>query len=471
MKLQKLGRALMLPIAVFPAAALLMGIGYALEESNITSLYFIATILQAVGNVIIAQMPMIFAIGVAYELSDDKSGLAACNGLLCFLIITSLLSASNVSFLEGTLNFRVDEAFGNINNQFIGILSGLLAAYSYRHMHRSTKFLPADIRVLLATSLLAMLCSILLYILWPILFSALIAIGSTMKDMGPLGAGIYAFLNRLLIPFGLHHMLNSIFWFDVIGINDIGNYWAGSGTLGVTGIYQAGFYPIMMFGVPAMALAMYQCCLITRKKKMKPFFVSSAIASFLTGVTEPLEFSFMFLSPILYVVHAALTGISVFIAASLQYIAGFSFSAGAIDFVLASSLPLAIKPCMLLVQGLIFFILYYCIFRFMIKKLDLCTPGREKDDVIDGQDFDIAVTDMNEMAKVIIEGCGGAENIVSIHSCVTRLHITLKDQSKFSFKRIRQHGAAGFLQTKEEIQIVYGVHVDAIMDVLKNYHL
>lgn len=201
----------MLPIAVFPAAALLMGIGYALEESGMENLYFMAMILQKTGNVIISQMPMIFAIGVAYELSDDKSGLAACNGLLCFLIITSLLSVSNVSFLEDTLRFRVDEAFGNINNQFIGILSGLLAAFSYRRKHVSTNYLPADFRVLVYTSIFAMLCSIVLYIVWPLIFTLLISIGTMIKDMGPLGAGIYAFLNRLLVPLGLHHMLNSIF--------------------------------------------------------------------------------------------------------------------------------------------------------------------------------------------------------------------------------------------------------------------
>ena len=461
----------MLPIAVFPAAALLMGIGYALEESGMENLYFMAMILQKTGNVIISQMPMIFAIGVAYELSDDKSGLAACNGLLCFLIITSLLSVSNVSFLEDTLRFRVDEAFGNINNQFIGILSGLLAAFSYRRKHVSTNYLPADFRVLVYTSIFAMLCSIVLYIVWPLIFTLLISIGTMIKDMGPLGAGIYAFLNRLLVPLGLHHMLNSIFWFDVIGINDIGNYWAGTGIRGVTGMYQAGYYPIMMFGVVAMALAMYQCCFITRKKKMKPFFVSSAIASFLTGVTEPLELSFMFLSPLLYVMHALLTGISVFMAASLQYIAGFSFSAGAIDFVLASALPMAVKPYMLFVQGGLFFVIYYVLFRLMIKKFDLCTPGRENDQNEPFQEGSIAAEDLNEMAKVIIEGCGGAENIIAIHSCITRLHITLKDQDKFVFKRIRQNGAAGYLKTKEEIQIVYGAHVDAIMDVLKNYQL
>ena len=383
----------MLPIAVFPAAALLMGIGYALEESGMENLYFMAMILQKTGNVIISQMPMIFAIGVAYELSDDKSGLAACNGLLCFLIITSLLSVSNVSFLEDTLRFRVDEAFGNINNQFIGILSGLLAAFSYRRKHVSTNYLPADFRVLVYTSIFAMLCSIVLYIVWPLIFTLLISIGTMIKDMGPLGAGIYAFLNRLLVPLGLHHMLNSIFWFDVIGINDIGNYWAGTGIRGVTGMYQAGYYPIMMFGVVAMA-----------------------IASFLTGVTEPLEFSFMFLSPLLYVMHALLTGISVFMAASLQYIAGFSFSAGAIDFVLASSLPMAVKPYMLFVQGGLFFVIYYVLFRLMIKKFDLCTPGRENDQNEPFQEGSIAAEDLNEMAKVIIEGCGGAENIIAIHS-------------------------------------------------------
>src|SRR5690606_9260480 len=242
---------------------------------------------------------------------------------------------------------------------------------------------------------------------WPPVYGALVSFGKSIADLGSIGAGIYGFFNRLLIPTGLHHALNSVFWFDVAGINDIGNFWSGNGEKGVTGMYQAGFFPIMMFGLPAAALAMYHTAKTKRKKQAASLLLAAGVAAFFTGVTEPLEFSFMFLAPALYVVHAALTGISLFIAATFQWTAGFGFSAGFVDFFLSSRNPIANQPWMLLVQGLVVAVIYYLLFRFLIVKFNLKTPGREDEEVAatttqaDGQSKFAA------MAAQIYEGLGG----------------------------------------------------------------
>lgn len=311
--------------------------------------------------------------------------------------------------------------------------------------------------------------SVILFFIWPVFYTGLVKFGTAISSLGALGAGIYAFFNRLLIPTGLHHALNSVFWFDAIGISDITNFWAGTGTKGVTGMYQAGFFPIMMFGLPGAALAMYRSAKPEKKKIVGGILLAGAVSSFLTGVTEPLEFSFMFLSPLLYVVHALLTGVSVFLAALFHWTAGFGFSAGLIDFILSCRLPLANKPFMLLLLGLGFAVVYYVVFTFMIKTFNLMTPGRENDDQSEELEIQLPCgTNFEVMAEKIYEALGGKENIRSIDNCITRLRIEVKDSSNVNEKKIKAAGASGIIRpSKGSVQVIIGPQVQFVADAMK----
>ncbi len=293
-----------------------------------------------------------------------------------------------------------------------------------------------------------------------------------------MGAGIYAFFNRLLIPVGLHHALNSVFWFDVAGINDIPNFLggaksidAGLATVGITGRYQAGFFPIMMFGLPGAALAIYHCARPENKAKVAGIMIAGAFAAFFTGITEPLEFSFMFVAPILYVVHALLTGISVYIAATMEWISGFGFSAGLVDMLLQSRNPLAVQWYMLIVQGLVFFCIYYVIFRFMIRKFNLLTPGREEsagDETIDGYDESISPadnsdSDIQKEARQYVAAVGGSDNIVSIDACITRLRLGVKDSAVVNDAMTKRLGASGVIRlSKQNVQVIVGTRAELV---------
>ncbi len=288
--------------------------------------------------------------------------------------------------------------------------------------------------------------------------------------MGALGAGLFGFFNRLMLTIGMHHALYPVFWFDVVGINDIPNFLGGAqsianGTavIGKTGMYQAGFFPIMMFGLPGAALAIYHCADKQNKTKVFSIMLAAAMASFFTGITEPLEFSFMFLAPVLYLIHAVLTGISMYIAASMQWMAGFGFSAGFVDFVLSSQNPLATKWYMLIPQGLVFFAIYYSVFRFAIIKFNLRTPGR-------GEDMEKEVTEnIGELAKDYITAIGGADNILEVDNCITRLRLTVKDSSLADEAKLKQLGAAGVVMIgKGGLQVIIGLgKVDKVAEQMK----
>ena len=286
-----------------------------------------------------------------------------------------------------------------------------------------------------------------------------------------IGSGIYGFFNRLLIPFGLHHALNSVFWFDVAGINDIGKFWGTmpGGVLGQTGMYMTGFFPVMMFGLPAAALAMYHTAKDNKKKVVAGLLLAAAVSSFFTGVTEPLEFAFMFLAPGLYVVHAVLTGISLAVCAALPVRAGFNFSAGLVDWILSFKAPFAENPIWLLAIGIVVAVIYYVVFRVIITKFNLKTPGREDDeDTSADSNAKLANNNFTEVASVILEGLGGKENLVSIDNCVTRLRLEIKDYTKVNEKMIKSTGVAGIIRPgKNSIQIIVGTQVQFVADELK----
>lgn len=470
--LQKIGKSLMLPVAVLPAAAVLMGIGYWIDPAGWGANSPVAAFLIKAGAAIIDNMSILFAVAIAYGMTKEKDGSAALSGLVAFLVVTTLLKPETVSALTKVDLKEVPLAFSKISNQFIGILSGLVAATMFDKFHRTElpqalAFFSGKRLVPIMTSIAMLLVSVVLFFIWPAIFSGLVGFGIVMTKMGAFGAAVYGFFNRLLIPVGLHHALNAVFWFDLAGINDIGNFWAGTGVKGVTGMYQAGFFPVMMFGLPAAGFAIYQTAKPEKKAQIASLMLAAGFASFFTGVTEPLEFAFMFVAPLLYVIHAALTALSLFIASTLHATAGFGFSAGLVDFVLSSRLPLANKPFLLIIQGLVFAVLYYVVFKTLIVKFNLMTPGREEDTVEEERVVLTKNKNHAEVAKVIFEALGGKENLVSIDNCATRLRLEVKDTTLVNDKVIRTVAAGIVKPSKTDVQVIIGPYVEFVAAELK----
>ncbi|AVJ16644.1 PTS N-acetyl glucosamine transporter subunit IIABC [Serratia sp. MYb239] len=485
--LQKVGRALMVPVATLPAAAILMGVGYWIDPvgwggDNAVAAFFIKS-----GSAIIDNMSVLFAIGVAYGMSKDKDGAAALTGFVGFLVLTTLCSPAAVSMIQKIPLDQVPAAFGKIENQFVGILVGIISAEIYNRfssveLPKALSFFSGRRLVPILISFLMILVAFILMYVWPLIFNGLVNFGEYIQKMGSVGAGLYAFFNRLLIPVGLHHALNSVFWFDVAGINDIPNFLggqqsieAGKAVVGITGRYQAGFFPIMMFGLPGAALAIYHCARPENKAKVAGIMMAAAFAAFFTGITEPLEFSFMFVAPVLYVIHAILTGISVFIAASMHWIAGFGFSAGLVDMALASRNPLATHWYMLIPQGLVFFVIYYAVFRFTITKFNLMTPGRElavAGDETDGYDVDAAAgKDENAtttLARRYVSAIGGSDNLTGIDACITRLRLNVKDSALVNDALAKRLGASGVIRlNKQSVQVIVGTQAELIASAMR----
>ncbi|MFZ2717634.1 MAG: N-acetylglucosamine-specific PTS transporter subunit IIBC [Lactococcus chungangensis] len=472
--MQRMGRSLMLPVATLPVAALFSGIGYWIDPTGWGANNIVAAFLLKAGDSILANLGVLFAVGLALGMSKDKDGASALTGLVAFLVPMQLLNPAAIAAFQHIDLDKVNAAFTKMNNGnvFVGILAGLLAAAMYNRFSNvklpmALSFFSGKRCVPIVTAALMLVVSAALMFIWPPIFGALVAFGETIAKMGAVGAGLYGFFNRLLIPTGLHHALNNVFWFDTAGIDDIGKFWANEGTKGITGMYQAGFFPVMMFGLPAGAYAIYRQSRPEKRKATASLMLAAAFASFFTGVTEPLEFSFMFVAWPLYVVHAALTGISMFVAALFHWTAGFNFSAGLVDFVLSLRVPIANQPLMLVVLGLIMAVVYYFVFTFVIKTFNLMTPGREEGE--GEEDADLAgVTDDNKFAALaarIYTGLGGAENVVSIDNCTTRLRLVVKDTAKADQDKIKATGVPGVrVIDKENIQVIVGTEVQFVAD-------
>ena len=480
--LQKLGKALMLPVAVLPICGILMGIGYYLcpatmqggEVEGIKNL--IGFFLVKAGSALIENMAILFAIGVGVGMSEKNDGTGGIAALASWLMITTLLSTGVVTTLIPSIadNATKTLAFNKIANPFIGILSGVIGSSCYNKF-KNTKlpnwlaFFSGKRCVAIIAGLVSIVVSAVLLFVWPLLFSALVALGDAVAGMGVVGAGIYAFLNRLLIPTGLHHALNNVFWFDTIGLGDLQHFWAGDTSADVTwslGMYMSGFFPCMMFGIPGAALAMIQCAKPAKKKIAIGLVASAAVCSFVCGVTEPFEFGFMFLAPGLYVIYALLYGIFTIITVALGFRAGFSFSAGATDLLFSSTLPAAQKTVLIIPLGIAAFGVFYFVFLFAIKKFDLKTPGREDDDDLEEEKkVQLASDDYTEIAKKILAGCGGKGNIVSIDNCVTRLRLEVRDMTAVNDKAIKAAGVAGVIKPgKTSVQVIVGTKVQFVAD-------
>ena len=480
--LQKLGKALMLPVAVLPICGILMGIGYLLCPATMQGgdiegvVPLIGLFLVKAGGALIDNMAILFAIGVGVGMSEKNDGTGGIAALASWLMMTTLLSTGVVTTIIPAIadNATKTLAFDKIQNPFIGILAGVIGAMCYNKF-KDTKlpdwlsFFSGKRCVAIVAGVVSIIVSAILLLVWPLLFTGLVALGEGIAKLDVVGAGIYAFLNRLLIPTGLHHALNNVFWFDTIGLGDLQHFWAGETSADVNwslGMYMSGFFPCMMFGIPGAALAMIKTAKSNKKKVAIGLVASAALCSFICGVTEPFEFGFMFLAPGLYVVYALLYGIFTMVTVALGFRAGFSFSAGAMDLLFSSSLPAAAKTWLIIPLGIAAFIVFYFVFYFAITKFNLKTPGREDDDDVEAEKkVELANDDYAQVAKIVLEGCGGKENIASIDNCITRLRLEVKDITLVNDKVIKSAGVAGVMKPgKNSVQVIIGPKVQFVAD-------
>ncbi|QSS99595.1 PTS transporter subunit EIIC [Pontibacillus sp. ALD_SL1] len=451
--LQRIGKSLMFPIATLPAAALLVRLG----KEDMLDIPFIT----AAGNGILGNLAIIFAIGIAMGLSHDGSGGAALAGAIGYLVLTE-----GAQSIDPDIDMKV---FGGV---IAGIAGGLLYNKYYNVKFPDwLAFFGGKRFVPIITSLVMVATAFVLGFVWPPVQDGLDALGNWILNAGTAGVGIYGVLNRLLIPVGLHHVMNAVIWFD------FGTYTTASGEVfhgeinrflngdPEAGYFLAGFFPVMMFGLPAACAAMYVAAKKERKAAVGGLLFSIAFTSFLTGVTEPIEFSFMFLSPLLYVVHALLTGVSMIAAYLLDIRHGFGFSAGLIDYLL--NFTLAQNPLLLAGLGLVMGAIYFVIFYFLIIKLDLKTPGREDEDMEDEQ-IETEKGDYDAVAYHYIEALGGMNNIESLDYCTTRLRMQITDQDKVDEKKLKRLGARGVMKmSKKNLQVIVGTTVEFVADAMR----
>ena len=482
--LQKLGKSLMLPVAVLPICGLLMGIGYYLCPSTMQGgtveglAQIIGFLLVKAGGALIDNMQILFVIGVAVGMADEPDGTPALAGLASWLMVQQLLSTGVVSTImpnvvEGTTEYL---AFSKISNPFIGILCGLIGAFSYNRFKNMQlpdflAFFSGKRFVAMAAAVISIVASVILLFVWPFVFGALVALGKGIAGMGAIGAGLYAFFNRLLIPIGMHHALNNVFWFDTIGLGDLTNFWAGKTSADVSwslGMYMSGFFPCMMFGVPAAAAAMIATA--KNKKAAAGLLISTAVCAFVCGVTEPFEFSFMFVAFPLYVVYAALYGIFTVITYYTGFRAGFSFSAGATDLLFSSQLPAANNIWMIIPLGIGAAIVFFVVFYALIKAFDFKTPGREDEDENTDAEKKIVLANNNftQVAAGVLAAVGGKENVKNVEYCATRLRFEIKDYTAVDEKAVKAAGAAGVVRpSKNACQVIIGTKVQFVYDELK----
>jgi N-acetylglucosamine PTS system EIICBA or EIICB component len=445
--LQRIGKALMLPIAVLPAAALLLRLG----QKDLLDIPFIA----AAGDAIFANLALLFAIGIAIGLAKDNNGAAGLAGAIGYLVLT-----------KGTVAIDKD-----INMAILGgIIAGVVAGILYNRFHdiklpewlgffAGRRFVP------IITSLVMLILAGAFGYIWPPIQEGINNLGQWITGAGAVGAGIYGFLNRMLIPLGLHHVLNSLVWFVFGEYNgatgDLNRFFAGDPNAGT---FMTGFFPVMMFGIPAAAVAMIAAAKKDKRKTVTGMLIGLGFTSFLTGITEPIEFLFMFIAPVLYGIHAVLTGISLALTTALGIHHGFGFSAGALDYFL--NFGIAQKPGLLAVVGFAYAIIYFVIFYFVIKKFDIKTPGREDDSAE-------ITTDANEdqkdgLASQYLNALGGKENLLNIDNCVTRLRLKVKDTKEVDEAQLKRLGARGIIKlNRTDLQVVVGTQVESLANELK----
>ena len=454
--LQKIGKALMTPIAVLPVAALLLRLGFG-DIPFIDGQ--IALIMKDAGNAIFSNLDLLFGVGIAYGLAKNNDGAAALSGAIGVLIAKAVYSG-----IDKDVNMGV----------FVGIIIGVLAGSLYNRFYdiklpEFLGFFGGKRFVPIITAISAIGVGILAGYFWHYAQSGIDAFSNAIIGMGEVGTFIYGTLNRLLIPLGLHHILNSVFWFqlgeythlkegvEVVANGDLHRFFAGDKTAGV---YMSGFYVVMMFGLPAMAYAIYLNTPKAYRKKAGAILAGVAFTSFLTGITEPLEFLFLFVAPPLFVLHALLTGLALAVAQMLDIHAGFGFSAGFIDYVI--NYKLATHPLLLLPLGLLFALIYFISSYYTIKLFKLKIMDIELSD-------ETYNTSKNDEASAFILALGGKENILSTDACITRLRMSVKDSTQLSDEDFTTLGAKGVIRPdKHTIQIVLGTKAESVAENIKN---
>ena len=500
--LQKLGKAIMLPVACLPLCGILMGVGYLLCPTSMQGgdvvgmVPMMGMFLVKAGGALIDNIAILFAVGIGVGMADERDGTAAIAALASWLMITTLLQTDNVKLFANVISISetAQMAFDRIRNPFIGILAGLIGSFSYNRFKNTSlpewlAFFSGKRSTVIVSGLASVLVSVVLLFAWPVVFGGLTMLGKGIAGMGAVGAGIYAFLNRLLIPVGLHHALNNVFWFDTIGLGDITHFWAGDTSNDVTwslGMYMSGFFPCMMFGVPGAALAMVHCAPKKKQKATIGILASAALCSFVCGITEPFEFAFMFTAPALYAVYAALYGVFSYVTALVGFRAGFAFSAGATDLLFSASLPAAAKTWMILPLGSAAFVTFYLVFRVMITRLNLKTPGREDEPSEAAETASQVRTDGSGAGQVpagtneplivdgfnvdgLLQGLGGKDNIQSLDNCITRLRVDVHNYELVDDGILKSSGAKAVIKTgPQSLQVVIGMKVQGVADAMRN---
>lgn len=449
-KLQKLGKALMLPVAVMPVAALMLRLG----ADDVFNIPFI----MKAGAAVFDNLAILFAIGIAIGLAKNNNGAAGLAGAVAYFVLTMGATTINETINMGVL---------------AGIIAGITAGICYNRFHNTKLpeflgFFGGRRFVPIITSFVSIVLALIFGYVWPPIQSVLDAIGNWIIDAGVVGVSLYGFLNRLLIPTGLHHVINNIIWFVFGEFNgatgDLHRFFAGDPN---AGIFMAGFFPMMMFGLPAAALAMIKTAKKENRKAVTGALLGVAFTSFLTGITEPIEFMFMFLAPVLYITHAALTGISLGVCYLLGIKHGFGFSAGAIDYFL--NMNLATNGWLIIPVGLVFGIIYYFLFVIIIEKMNLPTPGRLDEEAGNAEEI-IADKGLSGLAREYIEKLGGKDNILELDACITRLRLTVADSSIIKDEELKALGATGVLRpNKRNLQVVVGTKAELIVDEIKKF--
>ena len=521
--LQRVGRSFMFPIALLPVAGLLLGIGSSFSNPTTIELYnlgwllgegtvlnIILSIMAATGNVIFGNLPLIFAMGVALGMAKQEKEIATLSAAVAFLVMH--MTIATLLTLTGRIDTLQEGATGSVlglesleMGVFGGIIDGLGVAWLHNRFYKielpnaisffgGTRFIP------IISTIVYILVGVVMFFLWPVIQKWIYALGDLVTKSGYAGTWIYGIIERALIPFGLHHVFYLPFWQTGLGGTMMID---GANVAGAQNIFFAqlaspnttrfsvdacrfmtGKFPFMMFGLPGAALAMYQCARKDKRKAAGGLLFGAALTSFLTGITEPLEFTFLFVAPLLYVVHCILAGLSFMLMHVFNVAVGMTFSGGFIDLLLFGILPGNAKTnwIYIVIVGIVYFIIYYFLFGFMIRKFNYKTPGREELDeetkLYTRKDYNAkkekgGKTEEKEEKSVraanILEGLGGKNNLSDIDCCATRLRITVKEPDKVNDAALRATGASGIIKKGNGIQVIYGPRVTVIKSELEDY--
>ena len=519
--LQRVGRSFMLPIAILPVAGLFLGIGGSFTNETMlnayglmgvmgpgTFIYSLLTVLNAAGNVVFANLPIIFAMGVAIGMAKQEKEVAALAGALAFFIMHASVSAmiSVHGGAENMLSGSTADVLGMTSLQmgvFGGIIVGLGVAALHNRFYKielpqvlsffgGTRFVP------IISAIVYLVVGIAMFYIWPPIQGAIYSVGDLVRGSGYIGTWLYGLMERALIPFGLHHVFYLPFWQTGVGgtmevagkmIEGAQNiFFAQLSDPSVTHFsveatrFMSGKFPLMIFGLPGAALAMYKCAKPEKRKAVGGLLLSAALTSMLTGITEPLEFTFLFVAPVLYVIHCVFAGAAYMLMHMLNVGVGMTFSGGLIDLFLFGILQGNAKTSWINVVfvGIAYFVVYYFLFTFLIKKFDFKTPGREDDDNAEVKLYTRA--DVNakkegqsaedaddELSALILQGLGGNDNLTDLDCCITRLRLTVKDSSKVNEGMLKASGAAGVIIKGNGVQVVYGPKVTVIKSNLEKF--